>query len=250
MRLLLTVFVGALLAAHRVPGLVIAKGAIQPHIAIDSDGNIYVVFIQGGNIKVAASTDKGKTFGEPVVAIDNNGRASGGMHRGPRIGVDAKKTLTVTAPLCFNDEEFKKKYPTPELWFTQSTDGGKTWSKPVRINEVEKKAPEALHWMAVAPSGEVHVSWLDIRDRKAQGQDLFYARIKDGKVGKNLKIAQTVCECCAPWVSVDEKGNPIVAFREGGQKPSREIFALRSTNRGDSFGSPVRLNTQPAKVGG
>lgn len=250
MRLLPALFAGMLLTMPRTPGLVVARDASQPHAAIDSDGNIYVVFIQGGNIKVAVSTDKGKTFGEPVIAIDNNGRARGGMHRGPRIGVDAKKTLTVTAPLCFDEAEFKKPYPTAELWFVQSTDGGKTWSKPVRINEAEKKAPEALHWMAVAPGGEVHVAWLDMRDRKTEGQDLYYARIKDGKVGRNVKIAQTVCECCAPWVSVDDKGNPIVAFREGGQKPSREIFAMRSTNKGESFGPPVRLNTQPSKVGG
>jgi len=30
-----------------------------------------------------------------------------------------------------------------------STDSGRTWTKPVRVNEDPKKAPEALHWLGI-----------------------------------------------------------------------------------------------------
>lgn len=222
----------------------IAADAIQPHMSIGSDGIIYLTFIHRGNISVSISQDRGQTFSEPVVAIDVQGRARGGRHRGPRIGVDGEGNITVTAPVTFDVAEYEKKYPTADLFLVRSTDGGKTWSRPRQVNEVAKKAPEALHWMTVAPNGVAHVAWLDLRDREKSGQDLYYTTVVAGEVGANVKIATTVCECCAPGMTIDAAGNPLVAYREGGSNPSREIFARWSTDGGRSFGGVMQINKQ------
>ncbi len=245
-----TLAILALLLAPRQDSkpVIVADNGTQPQVAVDADGNVYVVFIRNKNIEVAVSTDKGATFGAPVTAIDTKGRYGGGMQRGPRIGVDAKKNVYVTCPVCLDDAEYAKKYPTQDLYLVASTDGGKTFSKPLMVNEAAKKAPESLHWMAVSPNGDVHVAWLDMRDGPPF-QSLYYAKVRDTgkKVGKNVKIAQPLCECCAPGLAVDGKGNPIVAFREGGKKGSREVYAVASTNGGSSFGAAVQLNKQPTK---
>lgn len=230
--------------------LLLATDAIQPHVAVDKDGHIYATFLHQGNVAVAVSTDKGKSFGAPVIAIDVKGRARGGRQRGPRIGVDARQHVTVTCPVTFDDAEYQKKYPTAELYLAASKDGGKTWGQPVRVNETAKKAPEALHWMAVAQDGAVHVAWLDMRSRMERGQDVYYAKVVDGKVGQNIKIASTVCECCAPGLAVDAAGNPLVAYREGGDKPSREVFVTYSADQGAAFTKPVRVNRVPTKEDG
>ena len=253
MRLLLATSIASLLAlaaqsAHAgESGRVVATNAIQPQIAVDGKGTLYVVCLQRGNVVVSVSTDRGKTFSRPVVAIDANGKARGGRQRGPRIGVDAKGNLVVTAPLTFDPAEAAKKYPVTDLYLTTSSDGGKTWASPIRVNEVARQAPEALHWLAVAPNGVAHIAWLDRRDRaptRAPGQDIYYAKFANGRVSKNIPVARLVCECCAPGLSVDAQGNPLLAYREGGMKPSREIFAIRSTDGGATFGKPVRLNTK------
>src|SRR5207237_7859020 len=108
----------ALLALLPAPdrAVTIAGGAIQPQLAASEDGSFFAVFIKDGNIECSASEDKGKTWSRPVVAIDGKGKAGGGMQRGPRIAIDAKKTLYVTAPLCFDEAEFSKKYPTQDLY--------------------------------------------------------------------------------------------------------------------------------------
>ena len=219
----------------RGPAVKVGDG-IQPQAAVDADGNVYVVYVKGGNPVVAVSTDRGKTFGDAVTAIDLGGSFKGGKQRGPRIGVDAKKNVYVTMPHDAN------------LDLAVSTDAGKTFGKPVRVNDKDKSAPEMLHWLAVQPSGEAHVAWLDTRDGKEMA--LYYAKVAGGKAGANVRLQTPVCNCCAPGVAVDEKGNPVVVVRDGGQKASREIFLSRSSDGGKSFAKPQRVNKAETKING
>jgi len=228
---------------------VISPGANQPHLAASDDGSFYAAFIKDGNILFAESADKGRTWSAPVTAIDAKGKATGGMQRGPRIAVDGKKTIYITAPVSYDEAELAaKKYPVRELYMVVSTDGGKTFSKPAQVNDAPKKAPESLHWLAAAPNGDVFAVWLDLRNR-AQGQDLAWAKISEQgkKIGRNGLLPGPLCECCAPGLTVDAKGNPVVLYREGG-KANRNIFLAQSTNGGTSFSKINRINAGDTKI--
>ena len=224
--------------------------AMQPALALGPGGLIALAMLQRGNIVVTLSRDGGTSFSPPVVAMDCNGQARGGRQRGPRIGVDSGGVITVSAPVTFDTDERKKRYPAPELYAVQSKDGGKTFSAPLRINAVEKNAPEGLHALAVGSDGAVHLTWLDRSERTGPGQDLFYARLASGRVTDRMTLAQTVCECCAPGLGLDGRGNPTVAWREGGDKASREIFLRRSIDAGRHFSPAQRVNTDPTKEAG
>jgi hypothetical protein len=244
-------FVTLLLGLAPGDGVNLAGGAIQPHLAAADDGSFYCAFIREGNIEISVSTDRGRTWSPPAVAIDAKGKARGGMQRGPRVAVDSKKILYVTAPLCFDEAELTKKYPTQDLYLAVSTDGGKTFSKPVTVNDAPRQAPESLHWLAAAPNGDVFVAWLDRRQRgTTPGQDLAWAKITEQgrKVGKNGVIPGPICECCAPGLAVDAKGNPVLIYREGGKQASRAIFMAVSTNGGGSFPKIARVNQGESKV--
>jgi hypothetical protein len=220
--------------------VVVASGAEQPHLAASEDGSFHATFIRG-DIGFAASAD-GKTWSEPAVAIDARGRAKGGMQRGPRIAVDGKKTIYVTAPLCFDEAEFTKKYPTSDLYLAVSTDGGKTFTKPARLNDVPKKAAEALHWLAAAPNGDVYAAWLDFRLRE-KGQDLAWVKITDRgrKIGRNQVFPGPLCECCAPGLTVDAKGDPVAAYRES-KAGDRAVFVA------PGFKAPRRINQGETRI--
>lgn len=226
-----------------IPGV-----AKQPQVAVDADGNVYVVMVREEQIEVSVSTDRGKTYGAPVVAIDAKRRAQGGLQRGPRIAVDAKKAIHVTAPLSL-DEGADRRAPA-ELYYARSTDCGKTWSSPIRVNDADEKAAEALHWLAVSSDGVAHVAWIDARKAGSGNNCLAYARVTGDKAEKNQLLAGPVCECCAPGVSLDAKGNPVVIYREGAGTSNRRILALLSRNGGRSFSKPVPINQGESKMDG
>lgn len=231
------------------PGQRILENAIQPQLAIAADRSVYVVALVEGNVSVCHSTDGGRTFSPPRLAIDAGGKAQGGKQRGPRIGVAAGKKVVVTAPLTFDPEEQARRYPTNDLYYAASGDGGKTWSSPLRLNREVKKAPEALHWLAVEGDGTAHVAWLDLRGRTTPGQDLYYVKVSPAGVpGEDRRIAQGVCECCAPGLGVDAAGRAYLAWRDGTQgTPSREILQILAPPTGTP-GVPARVNKLATRI--
>jgi len=240
---LLTVTSTAFTQDHRT---VVAKSAIQPQLAISAEAELYVVSITSGNIEVAVSTDRGKSISRRSIAIDAKGKARGGRQRGPRIGIDDAGHIHITAPVCFDSAELMKQYPASELWYTVSRDGARTWSERVRINEVPRKAAEALHWLAVDAAGRAHVAWLDARD--GRGAAVYYAHIDEGRVGPNRKVLAPACECCAPGLAVGRDGEALLTYREGGDKGQRGTFVMKSKDGGKSWSSPEQLNLDPSNV--
>ena len=223
------------------------QGAKQPQVTVARDGTVSVVMIRNRNIEVCVSTDKGKSFGRTVTAIDAKGNARGGLRRGPRIGSDKKGNLVVTAPICYDPQELDREYPKSELWLVRSDDRGKTWSDRARVNSAPKKAAEALHWMAVAPNGDAHVAWLD--HRKGRQNAVWYAKVAGKKVGKNIQLTGAVCECCAPGLAVDALGNPVMVVRER-KSLNRGLLLTRSRNKGRSFPPARPINTIPSGIAG
>jgi hypothetical protein len=229
-----------------LPGrALLAPDAIQPHLTTSPDGTFFCTYLAGGDVFLSRSSDGGKTWSTPVVAIAANHRAAGGMQRGPRAGAAQNGLVYVSAPLALAEDGAAD--GPPDLWLATSRDGGESFGKPVRVNDAPGKAPEALHWLAVAADGTAHLAWLDLRGRR-NGQDLYYARVAGGHVGPNTRLAETLCECCAPGLCVDHGGNPLAVFREGGQNANRKILLIASRDGGTTWGQPQRVNTVETRV--
>jgi len=237
----------ALAAAHpplrpqdAAPVAAVAQSAALPHLAVDPDGGAYVAFLRDGNVELAVSTDFGKTFAPPVVAIDALKKAAAPSgQRGPRVAVDKQRRVYVSAFLPLDP----KNPAAHDLYLAVSADRGKTFSKPARINDPPGTAGESLHWTAVSPGGELLLAWLD--GRRGKGQDLYTAKTSDQakKTPKNALLVSQVCERCAPAVAIDAKGAPVFAYREGGDRKSRQVqFLPNTTSR------PVQVNTADTRL--
>jgi hypothetical protein len=200
-----------------------ATEARLPHLAFDAEGNAYVAVVRNGNAELAISTDGGKSFAAPVLAIDLRKKDVGIQNRGPRVAVDRAKRIYVSAPF------------ENTLLLAVSADRGKTFSKPVAIPD----APDAVHATA-AGAGDVHAAWVATTNN---ARSLLYARFDAAgkRVGKPLTITGLTCEHCPPALAVDPAGNPVVAWRES--KPPRGVYLSRSSDGGKSFAPATLLNS-------
>jgi photosystem II stability/assembly factor-like uncharacterized protein len=109
-----------------------------------NNGNLYVVFGQSGNqsgtpvnIFFKASTDGGKTWGKLVQLNDDKANVD---HYYPGISVAPNGRIDVAwidfrSSLAFDPTATPKTETFWDLYYTYSTDGGKTWSRNMRISD-------------------------------------------------------------------------------------------------------------------
>lgn len=220
------------LTAQDGTSLTVATSATNPHMTMDDEDGIYIVFVRGGAVEVAISHDRGKTFSRPVVVFRRGmGLIPSETHAqsGPRIAVDARKRIYVTTA-------------GSKLILARSEDGGKSFEKRLRVSDGRC----IFQWIAASPEGEIHVAWLSY----VSGLSLTYARIADGaaKSSSKLDITDRPCPGCAPGVAVDDKGNPYVVWREFGN--SDEIVVATSKEEEGPVHKIIRVNRAETKQGG
>ncbi|MEK7258049.1 MAG: FlgD immunoglobulin-like domain containing protein [Bacteroidota bacterium] len=118
----------------------------------------------GGDLALYAGPNPTGMLGQAWIQVDH----SGGEHHGD--------IYLLASVVNFSNGD------PADVMFAKSTDGGLTWSEPVRINTDESE--ENWQWfgtMSVAPNGRIDVVWLDTRDDPG-GYDskLFYSFSLDG----------------------------------------------------------------------
>ncbi|MDQ3898220.1 MAG: glycoside hydrolase [Actinomycetota bacterium] len=174
----------------------------EPYLTQGKDGAILAFFGEAtrtleegkappAHLYFSASTDQGKTFTVTPVHTQSgpaDGRASTSTSdwlSAPSPGVDPK-----TGAIYVTWEEMGQ--GTPQILFARSTDKGKTWSEPVKVNDVDPKRDwdfaDQMPTLGVAPNGRIDVAWYDYRndptfkegDTRNGFQDVYYASSTDG----------------------------------------------------------------------
>jgi photosystem II stability/assembly factor-like uncharacterized protein len=150
--------------------------------AVGPDGRVYAVWSQGDDIMLTSSRDGGKTFSRarsvihtaPIMfAVDTLERANGF----PQIAIDPKSRRLYVTWTDYRNGDL-------DVFCSTSTDGGKKWSAPVRVNNdpVHDGADQFFQWLAVDPiDGAANVIFYDRRgDPKNRKQTVTLARSTDG----------------------------------------------------------------------
>ncbi len=173
------------------PGHVV-QGSIP---RVGPNGEVYVAWedftIPG--IVVTRSTDGGRTFDEPVLAarVEFIGEdAPPATCQGRRIlkgYIDAGFEFPSLAVNPTNGEVYVVFASNPpgvdqsDVYFVRSSDGGRTWSEPVRLNDDRTPNDQFLPALAVAPDGTIAAIWYDRRhDPENLKIDVYMAVSTDG----------------------------------------------------------------------
>jgi hypothetical protein len=205
----------------------------QPQAAVDEQGVVYVAFGAGEAVYCAVSSDRGNRFDKPTKIGSVKGLALG-MRRGPRVA--AGHGVVVVSAIS---------HELGDLFSWRSTNGGKTWHGPLRVNDSPRDAREGMHAMAMGPSGQLFCTWLDLRSGKTE---LYGARSIDrgASWSENWKIytspSGSVCECCHPSATYDGEGALHVMWRNS-IDGARDMFLATSTDGGLTFSPAEKLGS-------
>lgn len=209
----------------------------QPQAFVGSDGTVHLAFgidndVYYCNVKDGKCSAASLAFPVPNMSL--------GMRRGPRIA-QSGSDLVVTA---IGGAQGKGR--DGDILAFRSSDQGKTWTGPVKVNDVESSAREGLHAMTASSDGTLWCVWLDLRER---GTKLFVSHSKDrGATWSKNQLAYrspdgSVCECCHPSI-LSDKDSIHILFRNS-LKGNRDMYLVSSTDLGASFGAAVRLGDTP-----
>lgn len=226
--------------------------AREPQLAA-SGSTVALTFGAGAAIYFTVSHDSGRTFSAPV-KVEQAGNVLLTHHRGPRIAISGETIVisAITSETASSDAHAQGAGPDGDLFVWRSTDGGKTWSQAIRVNDVPNAPNEGLHTLAADAKGNLFAAWLDYRSHN--GTTLCGARSADAGAtwSKNFLVYQspdgTICECCHPSSAFAADGELLVMWRNW-LDGSRDMYLARS-RAGAAFGPAEKLGTGTWKLKG
>ena len=173
--------------------ITIPNGPFWGTLAIGPEGELYIGGSEGSDFLVVKSTNA-KNPNEMVTwdfttIVNLDGSISNGY--GPNPGGLLGQTLIATDTsngsyrgnvylLC--SVERNSNTDPLDVMFARSTDGGASWSSPIKINDdPDTTAYQWFGTMSVAPNGRIDVVWLDTRDNPGTYMSaLYYSNSTNG----------------------------------------------------------------------
>ena len=168
---------------------------------------------------IASSTDNGKTFSDPVRISEDNFEFDGCVHVGAPMEIDSKGNLHTVW--------YTGKEGAPGMYYSTSTDNGKTFSEPIKVLVSDWIPPQRI-FLTIDDNDTVWVTWedatgLSTNDRSWRYGDtqamIYTAQIYDGElirsetpININESKSLTAIESAQGIVSIvwTEKDNSIM----------------------------------------
>src|SRR5437763_3133492 len=169
--------------------------------SIGSDGTVYVAFVGGydlnknkvGHAYVAKSVDDGKTWGPFVLAASPIENPNGYLPpTNFRDGIIENFAASPTYPghVYLTYENYDSVGSHMDVYVTQSTDGGLTWSAPALVNDDANTASTDQFQPSVAagPGGAVAVAFYDRRAPCPSTPSILPGTKGDAKTSNDLSV--------------------------------------------------------------
>ena len=201
----------------------------------DNNGQLWLAKVENNHLLVYKSKDKGKNFEEPVIVTPEPENISADGENRPKIAVAHDGTVFLTWT-----QSLPKKY-SGDIRFSRSIDSGKTFSKPITLNDDGRVTSHRFDSIAIDDKGRVVIAWLDAREReearergeKFTGISLSSAQsIDNGETfSANRTLQEHVCECCRISLAWTADG-PVVFWRNIFNTNTRD-FAISRLDTGE-----------------
>ena len=162
------------------------EGAVP---AVGPNGEIYVAWAGPAGLVFDRSLDQGETWLEDDIFISDIGGgwdyAIPGIYRANGLPVTVCDTSggPFNGNIYVNWTDQRNGFNDTDVWLATSTDGGNTWSDPIRVNDDPPARQQFFTWMAIdQTNGYLYFVFYDRRNYSAQSTstDVYMARSTDG----------------------------------------------------------------------
>ncbi len=191
-----------------------------PFLAVGPTGTLYAVAGASVSFSVnvfpplpllsAVSSDRGHTWKVQKFTDASHDISQPILKSSPQGGPQG------TLLLVYQNKLGTQAQGSEDIYFQRSTDGAKTWSPPVRLND-DDPANQVYHFMpnlSVAPNGRIDAVWYDFRNEKTFENDVYYTYSTDNgsSWAKNIRVTdQSVNRTFGPNANFDIRIPPGVA---------------------------------------
>lgn len=212
-------------------------------IVVDSAGTFYCVFIdwRNGNadLYLSSSVDSGKTWSKNI-RIDDD--LSGQEQIYCRL-------LTTKDGILYaiwqDNRNLKTLY---DIYFSKSYDGGKTWSKNIRINDDTTHTWQEVPFAALDKNGSIYVNWHDFRKKGSSGEivpNIYFSSSSDqgNTWSPNIPITHEK-QYGTTWAQLVQLSDCSLhcVWGEPHEGPVTQLFHSYSKNQGKSWSEPALIN--------
>lgn len=241
-----------LVRALRVP-----DGGLQPQAAVDSRGRLHLLYYSGdpihGDVFYVTSQNGGTNFSSPLRVNSQPGSAiAAGTIRGAQLalGKDGRVhaswngSMQAAPPGPVNPDSGK---PGSPMLYARLDPRGAAF-EPQRNLMLHSFGLDGGGSVAADSLGNVYVAWhgIGLSQAKVPGKEgearrqVWVARSTDGGATFAAEVpawnqSTGACGCCGMKIHADPRGNLSALYRSATESVHRDIYLLRSSDRGRSF---------------
>ncbi len=212
--------------------------AAEPSVASDVSGNVYVVYVEHGadksaDVYVQKFDAAGKSVGERTRVNPEKGQAKSWFGDAPTIKISNDNRIYIgwTAKV-----EGAPKPSANVLNLSVSSDGGKTFAAPVKVNDDAAPTSHGMHSLAIGADGRVFMAWLDERNLKNE-KTAFNQKSEQFSGFQIIKIHHNSNQ---NEKSKSDKNE----MKDEEAEPNSEVFFAVSGDGGKTFSANKKLSSE------
>jgi hypothetical protein len=160
------------------------EGAVP---AVGPEGQIYVSWAGPAGLVFDRSYDQGDTWLDEDIFVSDIGGGWAydipGIYRANGLPVTTCDTSggPYNGTIYINWSDQRNGPDDTDVWLVKSTDGGDTWSQPIRVNDDPPGKQQFFTWMAIdQTNGYLYFVFYDRRNYSNNNTDVYMARSTDG----------------------------------------------------------------------
>jgi hypothetical protein len=212
-----------------------------PAIRFDRTGTLHVAWFEknatAGDVYLLGVGPDGRPLSPPV-RVNPDGAEPEALHQSPGLAAGSEGELYVT---WSTPNKTAGALFASDLRLARSMDGGRTFQRPVLVNDDGLPISHVFEDVVADADGRVYIAWLDGRAKDKSGAGAVFARSQDkgATIGANFVIDGMACPCCRPVAALAPDGTLWVAWRKTFPGNVRDIVVASSTDKGASFSQPM-----------